>query len=73
MSGAMMEAFDARASVHPALDRVRTEPAPDAGVCGAIGCQNTTRLVRGIIEGFGERVLCAEHMADLVRREVHDE
>lgn len=68
-----MNSYDARVSIHPALAGVHTEPASDADVCGSLGCHETARLVRGVIEGFGQRVLCAEHMADLVRREVLDD
>ena len=53
-----------------ALAGVDLEPASDAAACGAAGCCETAQLICGIIEGFGQRVLCAEHMADLIRREV---
>jgi hypothetical protein len=56
-----------------ALTGVDLEPAPDATVCGAAGCGETALLIRGVIKGFGQRVLCADHMADLVRREVLDD
>jgi len=52
------------------LSGVDLEPASNAAACGAAGCRETGQLIRGVIEGFGQRVLCAEHMADLVRREV---
>jgi hypothetical protein len=53
-----------------ALTGVDLEPAPDAAACGATGCRETAQLIRGVVEGFGQRVLCADHMADLIRREV---
>ncbi|WP_363463619.1 hypothetical protein [Halogeometricum borinquense] len=56
-----------------ALTGVDLEPASDAAACGAAGCRETAQLIRGVIEGFGQRVLCADHMADLVRREVLDD
>lgn len=55
-----------------ALAGVDLEPAPRAAACGATGCRETAQLVRGVIEGFGQRVLCADHMADLIRQEVLD-
>ena len=73
MTEATMNSYDARASIRPALSCVETEPAPDADVCGFLGCRETAQLIRGVIDGFGQRVLCAEHMADLVRREVLDD
>lgn len=55
-----------------ALAGVDIEPAPDAAVCGATGCREKAQLLRGVIEDFGRRVLCANHMTDLVCREVLD-
>ena len=52
------------------LSDVDIERAPDAAVCGAGGCRETAKLLLGVIKGVGQRVLCCEHMADLVRREV---
>jgi len=51
---------------------VQIEPAPDANVCGATGCRETTQLLRGAIEGIGQRILCAEHLAGLIQREVQN-
>jgi len=48
---------------------VELEAAPEADACGALGCRRHQQLVRGVIEDFGKRVLCADHMADLIRRE----
>lgn len=56
-----------------ALTDVDLEPASDAAVCGAAGCRETAQLIRGVIEGIGQRVLCADHMADFLRREVLDD
>lgn len=52
------------------LAGVELEPAPDAAACGAAGCRDTVQLIRGEIEKFGQRVLCADHMADLIQKEV---
>mgnify|MGYP006273368013 CR=1 FL=1 len=52
---------------------VDLEPAPDAAACGASGCRETAQLLRGVIQEVGQRVLCADHMADLIRREVLDD
>jgi hypothetical protein len=52
------------------IDDVELEPAPDADGCGALGCRKQRRLVRGVIQGFGQRVLCPDHMASLIQREV---
>lgn len=49
---------------------VDVRPAPDAAVCGASGCTETAQLLRGVIEDYGRRVLCADHMANLIHREV---
>lgn len=56
-----------------ALPGVDLERAPDAAACGAAGCRDTAQLIRVVIERFGQRVLCADHMADLIRREVLDD
>lgn len=56
-----------------ALTGVDLEPENDAAACGAAGCQETAKLIRGVINGFGQRVLCADHMAELVCREVLDD
>lgn len=55
-----------------ALDEVTIEPAPDAVACGAAGCRDSSQLLRAVIEGFGKRVLCPDHVVDLVRRKVID-
>lgn len=55
------------------LTGVNLEPAPDAAACGSAGCHETAKLIRGVVEGFGQRVLCADHMADFVHREVLDD
>lgn len=47
---------------------VQLEPARQAAVCGAAGCRETAQLVKGVIDGVGERVLCAEDMAGLIQR-----
>lgn len=49
---------------------VVAEAEPEADVCGCIGCRTTDRLARVRIDGFGERVLCREHVVGLVQREV---
>jgi len=49
---------------------VQLEPAPTADGCGATGCTTRTNLVRGFIEEIGQRVYCAPHMEDFLRREV---
>lgn len=55
-----------------AFDEVSIELAPDAGGCGALGCQEGSQLFQTSIDGFGQRVLCPRHVADIVRREVID-
>lgn len=69
MSSATTTSLDEVGSVLP-LDGVELDAAPGADVCGAAGCRETARLVRAAIEGFGQRVLCADHAARLIRREV---
>ena len=56
-----------------AITGVDLEPAPDSAACGAAGCRETAQLLRGVIQEVGQRVLCADHMADLIRREVLDD
>jgi len=72
MMGATMRTLDPRLPNLPAVAGVEIEPATEADACGALGCTETAQLVRGVIEGVGQHVLCADHMADLVRREVLD-
>jgi hypothetical protein len=46
------------------------EAAPDAAVCGALGCRESAKLVRCILEEVGQRVFCPDHMTNLIRKEV---
>jgi hypothetical protein len=55
-----------------ALDEVSLAPAPSADVCGALGCRERSVLLQTVIDGFGRRVLCIDHLTDLVHREVDD-
>lgn len=52
------------------LDAVDLEPATNAHACGAAGCTETSQLIHGAIKQVGQRVLCVDHMADLIRQEV---
>lgn len=44
---------------------------PDA--CGCQGCSSRYMLLRVEIDGYGSRVLCADHAEELVFREVGGE
>jgi hypothetical protein len=55
------------------LPGVEVEDAEDAAACGASGCRRTEDLVRGRVQEYGQRVLCSEHLAELIKREVLDE
>lgn len=63
---------DAEHEPIPNLDRmgVQLQPARKAAVCGAAGCRETAQLVKGVIDGVGERVLCAEDMAEIIQQEI---
>lgn len=52
------------------IDAVDLEPASNAHACGAAGCTETSQLIHGVIKQVGQRVLCVNHMADLIRQEV---
>lgn len=52
------------------LAGVEIDTAPNATVCGALGCQKTEDLHRGIIDDVGQRVLCTEHLEQILIREV---
>ena len=70
MSSSEAATGDARVLNLAAISGVDIEPAPDAAVCGASSCTTAEKLVRGVIVGVGQRVLCGRHMAALVKREV---
>ncbi len=50
------------------LDGVVIEGA-EAAACGAAGCLETEPLWRVEIDGFGQRVVCLEHLGELLKRE----
>lgn len=56
------------------LDRpgVDVDAAPNAGVCGALGCHDREHLVRVRLEEIGQRVVCPSHAAGLLRRELEE-
>jgi hypothetical protein len=46
-------------------------PAPNAAVCGALGCRSDDDLRRAEHPDHGERVVCPEHLAEL--RDLEDD
>jgi len=59
----------------PELQEILTEvPVPievvDATVCGAAGCHETDLLLQATVSEYGSRVLCPDHLEQLVEREV---
>lgn len=45
---------------------VTIEAAPDADACVRWGCRQGEQLVKATIEGVGPRVVCPDHLPDLV-------
>ncbi|MDS0478669.1 hypothetical protein [Natrinema sp. 1APR25-10V2] len=42
----------------------------EAVACGRLGCRETTGLVQAVVKGIGTRVVCPEHLGELVEQEV---
>lgn len=55
---------------HPDLEGVQLEPSGQAGVYGSFGGREMRHLVKGIIKGSVELILCADDISAATLREV---
>lgn len=74
-SSTSIENWEKYRHAEPELQEILTEvhvpiEVVDATICGAAGCHSSEMLLQATISKYGSRVLCPDHLEQLVEREV---